>query len=59
MRPELMNLRDRLAELRKAAGFAQQDLGDEVGVSRRMIPSDDSVPAASFAASANPIRNYA
>ncbi len=27
----------RLAELRKAAGFTQQQLADEVGVSRRMV----------------------
>jgi transcriptional regulator with XRE-family HTH domain len=36
-KPELMSFGDRLAELRKAAGFTQQDLADEVGVSRRMI----------------------
>lgn len=27
----------RLAQLRKAAGFTQKELGDEIGVSRRMI----------------------
>ena len=36
-KPEVMSFGARLAELRKAAGFTQQDLADEVGVSRRMI----------------------
>jgi transcriptional regulator with XRE-family HTH domain len=32
-----VNFGARLIELRKAAGFTQQELADEVGVSRRMI----------------------
>ena len=32
-----MSFGERLGELRKAAGFTQQQLADEVGVSRRMI----------------------
>jgi transcriptional regulator with XRE-family HTH domain len=32
-----MNFGERLTTLRKAAGFTQQQLADEVGVSRRMI----------------------
>jgi len=34
---ETANFGARLAELRKAAGFTQQELADEVGVSRRMV----------------------
>ena len=34
---EAMNFGARLADLRKAAGFTQQELADEVGVSRRMV----------------------
>jgi transcriptional regulator with XRE-family HTH domain len=36
-KPEVMSFGARLVELRKAAGFTQQDLAEEVGVSRRMI----------------------
>ena len=34
---QTMSFGARLAELRKQAGFTQQELADEVGVSRRMI----------------------
>lgn len=34
---DAMNFGARLVELRKAAGFTQQELADEVGVSRRMV----------------------
>lgn len=34
---EVKNFGQRLAQLRKAAGYTQQQLADEVGVSRRMI----------------------
>ena len=34
---EAMNFGMRLVDLRKAAGFTQQELSDAVGVSRRMI----------------------
>ena len=34
---ELTNWGGRLAELRKAAGFTQEELAAEIGVSRRMI----------------------
>ncbi len=37
MRDGAIGFGQRLAELRKAAGFTQQELADEVGVSRRMI----------------------
>jgi transcriptional regulator with XRE-family HTH domain len=36
-RKETMSFGARLTELRKAAGFTQQELADEVGVSRRML----------------------
>lgn len=35
--PETRRFGQRLTELRKAAGYTQQELADEVGVSRRMI----------------------
>lgn len=35
----------RLAQLRKAAGFTQKELGDEIGVSRRMITYYESQSA--------------
>lgn len=35
----------RLAELRKAAGFTQQQLADEVGVSRRMVAYYEARPS--------------
>ena len=34
---ETMSFGARLAELRKAAGFTQAELADEIGVSRRML----------------------
>lgn len=34
---ETMRFGQRLAQLRQANGFTQQELGDEVGISRRMI----------------------
>ncbi len=34
---ELSNFGRRLAKLRKAAGYTQQQLADEIGVTRRMI----------------------
>lgn len=34
---ETMSFGARLADLRKAAGFTQQELADEIGVSRRML----------------------
>jgi transcriptional regulator with XRE-family HTH domain len=36
-RKETMSFGARLTALRKAAGFTQQELADEVGVSRRML----------------------
>jgi transcriptional regulator with XRE-family HTH domain len=35
--PEAVTFGQRLAALRKAAGYTQQDLADAVGVSRRMV----------------------
>lgn len=34
---ETMTFGQRLAELRKASGFTQQEFADEVGISRRMV----------------------
>ena len=37
MNDQLSNFGKRLAMLRKAAGYTQQQLGDEIGATRRMI----------------------
>jgi transcriptional regulator with XRE-family HTH domain len=42
---QVANFGERLAKLRKAAGFTQKELGDEIGVSRRMITYYESQSA--------------
>lgn len=42
---QVANFGERLAQLRKAAGFTQKELGDEIGVSRRMITYYESQSA--------------